>query len=97
MVNGLDFYPTILSWTGTKRPETQNLDGCDLSELLMKNPGNENLVVEKKRKATEFDDLAFSARSSPAIDFADRWLEVDLQLHAPKAPARALSVVRKLS
>jgi len=50
MVNGLDFYPTILSWTGTKRPETQNLDGCDLSELLMKNPGNATLVVDKNGK-----------------------------------------------
>ena len=34
MVNGLDFYPTILSWTGTKKPKDQNLDGADLSELL---------------------------------------------------------------
>ena len=33
MVNGLDFYPTILSWTGTKKPKGQNLDGSDLSEL----------------------------------------------------------------
>ena len=36
MVNGLDFYPTILSWTGTKKPKDQNLDGSDLSELLHK-------------------------------------------------------------
>jgi arylsulfatase A-like enzyme len=50
MVNGLDFYPTILSWTGTKKPETQNLDGSDLSELLMKNPRNANLVVGKNGK-----------------------------------------------
>jgi arylsulfatase A-like enzyme len=38
MVNGLDFYPTILSWTGTKRPKGQNLDGADLSTLLSHRP-----------------------------------------------------------
>jgi len=34
MVNGLDFYPTILAWTGTPRPGTQKLDGIDLSAYL---------------------------------------------------------------
>ena len=34
MVNGLDFYPTILSWTATPAPEGKRFDGCDLSVLL---------------------------------------------------------------
>ena len=47
MVNGLDFYPTILSWTGTAKPKEQNLDGCDLSGLLAKAPEDAALVKEK--------------------------------------------------
>jgi uncharacterized protein YcnI len=50
MVNGLDFYPTILNWTGTKKPGEQNLDGSDLSELLHKHPRNPDLVKEKDGK-----------------------------------------------
>ena len=50
MVNGLDFYPTILSWTDTKKPKGQNLDGANLSTLLSKNPKNGNLVKNKKGK-----------------------------------------------
>ena len=46
MVNGLDFYPTILSWTGTKKPKNLNLDGSDLSELLHKHPRNPDLVKD---------------------------------------------------
>ena len=38
MVNGLDFYPTILSWTGTPRPKGQDLNGCDLKDFLELNP-----------------------------------------------------------
>lgn len=48
MVNGLDFYPTILSWTGTKFPDDQILDGCDLSQLLEVNPKAGRLVKNKK-------------------------------------------------
>lgn len=48
MVNGLDFYPTILSWTGTKKPKEQKLDGADLSTLLSRNPQNGNLVKNKQ-------------------------------------------------
>ena len=47
MVNGLDFYPTILSWTGTKKPIDQKLDGCDLSNLLKINPQDPQLVKER--------------------------------------------------
>ena len=46
MVNGIDFYPTILSWTGTKQPGNQQLDGADLSTLLSQNPKDSTLVKE---------------------------------------------------
>ena len=48
MINGIDFYPTILSWTGTPRPESQVLDGCDISSLLRENPNLADLVKERK-------------------------------------------------
>jgi hypothetical protein len=46
MVNGLDFYPTILSMTGIKKPKTKHLDGCDLTPLLLQNPKDPSLVKE---------------------------------------------------
>ena len=47
MANGLDFYPTILSWTGTKKPDSKHLDGCDLSGLLAGDPKDPSLVREE--------------------------------------------------
>ena len=47
LVNGLDFYPTILSWVGADIPAGKNLDGCDLSTLLTKEPNNGDLVRER--------------------------------------------------
>lgn len=46
MVNGLDFYPTILSLSGVAKPEGKSFDGCDLSELLLENPQDPTLVRE---------------------------------------------------
>jgi arylsulfatase A-like enzyme len=46
MVNGLDFYPTILSLTGSPLPEGKHLDGCDLSPLLLNDPTDPALVKE---------------------------------------------------
>jgi len=46
MINGLDLYPTILSWTGTKKQENQILDGADLSILLDKDPTDTKLVLD---------------------------------------------------
>ena len=46
MANGLDFYPTILSLTGTEKPADKNLDGCDLSTLLLKDPTDPSLVKD---------------------------------------------------
>ncbi len=46
MVNGLDFYPTILSLVGAERPAGEHFDGCDLSPLLLKDPTDPSLVRE---------------------------------------------------
>lgn len=46
MINGLDFYPTILSLTGAKKPIDKNLDGADISKLLLEDPTNASLVKE---------------------------------------------------
>ena len=44
MVNGLDFYPTLLSLTGSAKPKGKTFDGCDLSALLLQDPTNASLV-----------------------------------------------------
>ena len=53
MVNGLDFYPTILSWTNTKLPQGVTLDGCDLRTLLEQNPRNAKLVKDTNGKVRD--------------------------------------------
>jgi len=45
MVSGLDFYPTILSWTGAKRPESQHLDGADLTPYLNSDCNEPELIL----------------------------------------------------
>ena len=45
MVNGIDFFPTILAWTGSKHPNLQEMDGVDLSGLLTSDPNNGNLLT----------------------------------------------------
>ncbi|MEN8773706.1 MAG: sulfatase [Akkermansiaceae bacterium] len=44
MINGLDFYPTILSLTGTKKPADKSFDGFDITALLKGNPNDPSLV-----------------------------------------------------
>ena len=46
LVNGLDFYPTILALAGIERPAEKHLDGADLSALLTNDPTNPELVHE---------------------------------------------------
>jgi arylsulfatase A-like enzyme len=46
MVSGLDFYPTILSLTGSEIPDGKTFDGLDLSKLLRKDPADPSLVRE---------------------------------------------------
>lgn len=47
MANGLDFYPTILSMVGAKKPEGKSLDGLDLFPLLTQDPTDPTLVKEE--------------------------------------------------
>jgi len=53
MVNGLDFYPTILSLTGTPYPKNKTLDGADLSNLLLQDPMDSDLIKDKKGKTRD--------------------------------------------
>ena len=46
MVNGLDFFPTILALTGSKTPADKHLDGIDISNFLLTDPTNASLVLE---------------------------------------------------
>lgn len=50
VVNGLDFYPTILSLLGIDRPKDKHLDGADLSTLLLKDPTDSKLVLDENGK-----------------------------------------------
>lgn len=45
VVNGLDFYPTIMSLTHTDLPASKHLDGCDLAPLLLGDPKDSSLVL----------------------------------------------------
>lgn len=53
LANGLDFYPTILSWTGVEKPADKHLDGCDISTLLAKDPTDPSLVLEPDGSARD--------------------------------------------
>lgn len=47
IASGLDFYPTILSWTNSKADKNQVFDGADLSKLLSQNPQDPNLILNQ--------------------------------------------------
>ena len=50
VINGLDFYPTILSMAGVKKPEGKNLDGADLLPLLTGAVEDSSLVLDQNGK-----------------------------------------------
>lgn len=50
MVNGLDFFPTILNWAGAKGKEGQAVDGLDLTTLLRKDPTSPDLIKNSEGK-----------------------------------------------
>jgi len=50
MVNGLDFYPTILGLTKSKVSKDKLMDGADLTNLLTKNPKDPKLVIDPLTK-----------------------------------------------
>ena len=53
VINGLDFYPTILSLTGSAVPEGKHFDGCDLSQMLLNDPTNPALVKHANETVRE--------------------------------------------
>ncbi len=53
MANGLDFYPTILSFLGADKPKDAVFDGCDLKPLLMGCPTDPTLVRDAQGKVRD--------------------------------------------
>lgn len=47
MINGVDFFPTILAWTNSKHPNAKDLDGIDLSNLLATDVNDKDLLRDK--------------------------------------------------
>ncbi len=50
VINGLDLYPTILSWVGAQPKEGKILDGSDLSTMLKTDATKAELVVDADGK-----------------------------------------------
>ena len=70
MVNGLDFYPTIISLTQSPKPRNKNLDGSDLSDLLLEDPRNPNLVKDRQGKMR--DTMVWHFPNSAAFESSIR-------------------------
>ena len=70
MINGLDFYPTILSLTGTKKPVGKSLDGLDLASLLKGNPNDPSLVKTPTGKPR--DTMVWHFPNSVALESSIR-------------------------
>ncbi|TWU32533.1 sulfatase-like hydrolase/transferase [Novipirellula artificiosorum] len=66
MVNGLDFYPTVLSLCGIKKPVEKHLDGCDLRPLLLGDPTDPAVV--KTADGTVRDTLVWHFPHSVAME-----------------------------
>ena len=69
VVNGLDFYPTILSLVGAKIPEGKNIDGCDLTGLLEKPDAHERV---KHADGSVRDTMMWHFPNSAAMESAIR-------------------------
>ena len=76
MVNGLDFYPTILGLTGTQKPENKSLDGCDLSNLLHNDPSDPQQV--KHADGSVRDTMMWHFPNSSALESTIRTLDYKL-------------------
>ncbi len=72
MVNGLDFYPTLLSWSGahSKKKEGQAMDGLDLSTLLRTDPTDPTLV--KQADGQTRDTMLWHFPNSNALESSIR-------------------------
>ncbi|MCA9249275.1 MAG: sulfatase-like hydrolase/transferase, partial [Planctomycetales bacterium] len=66
MVNGLDFYPTILSWVGAKPAKHKQFDGADISRLLKQDPTDPSLVLDADGKPR--DTMVWHFPNSVALE-----------------------------
>jgi arylsulfatase A-like enzyme len=66
MVNGLDFYPTILSWAGSTPPADKQLDGVTLAGLLQEDPTDPRLVTDAS--GTPRDTMIWHFPNSVALE-----------------------------
>lgn len=66
MANGLDFYPTVLSMTGTSKPPQKHLDGCDLLPLLLNDPNDPQQV--KHADGTQRDTMVWHFPHGGALE-----------------------------
>ena len=66
MVNGLDFYPTILSWVGAEPAVGKKFDGADISQLLKQNPTDASLVIDADGKPR--DTMVWHFPNSVALE-----------------------------
>ena len=66
MVNGLDFYPTILSLTGSQRPAGKHLDGVDIAPLLLNDPTDSSLIRQSNGKVR--DTMVWHFPNSAALE-----------------------------
>ena len=98
MINGLDFYPTILSWTGSQLPDGKHLDGLDISTLLEEDPTNPDLVKTKDGKPRQ--TMMWHFPNSVALESTIRVGDYKLIRNynhdgkAGNSPSRIVSIIR---
>ena len=66
MVNSLDFYPTILSLTGSQRPPRKHLDGVDIAPLLLNDPTDASLIRQSNGQVR--DTMVWHFPNSAALE-----------------------------
>lgn len=91
VVNGLDFYPTILSMAGIKKPEGKNLDGANLQPLLTGALDDSSLVLDQHGKPrTEMIWHYPHGKNQSTIRTGDFKLIRNYDTESKKAPALEL-------
>lgn len=65
-VNGLDSYPTILSWVGAEPAKHKQFDGADISRLLKQNPPDASPVLDADGKPR--DTMVWHFPNSVALE-----------------------------
>ena len=70
MVNGLDFYPTILSWVGADPAGGKHFDGANLANLLSQDPTDPSLVTDAGGKPR--DTMVWHFPNSVALESSIR-------------------------